>query len=180
MRTYKKQLSTCTNINFNFTYQSMTHQSSFMLFCRIVPVSPIRTVQVKAFIVWVIWDFGFLSLCTSSTMIADHGKLWKTMGNSDSLPPLPKIHSFNELFPMWFPELTSKVEYSVAREKFTQKGKSVFKTLQASFTFFPLCAMLYLQHTGYIYNVHASLVMMKAQKLLNFLVSTKETNFIQN
>lgn len=58
-----------------FIYQSMTHQSSFILFWRMVPVRPMRTLHFKDFIVWVIWDFGFLILCTSSTMTADHSIL---------------------------------------------------------------------------------------------------------
>lgn len=69
-----------------FIYQSMTHQSSFILFWRMVPVRPMRTLHFKDFMVWVIWDLGFLILCTSSTMTADHPIL-----HSKKKKPFPLI-----------------------------------------------------------------------------------------
>lgn len=58
-----------------FIYQSITHQSSFILFWRMVPVRPMRTLHFNDFMVWVIWAFGFLILCASSTITADHAIL---------------------------------------------------------------------------------------------------------
>lgn len=64
----------CSNIKENI-YQSITHQSSFILFWRMVPVRPMRTRHFNDFMVWVIWAFGFLILCASSTITADHSIL---------------------------------------------------------------------------------------------------------
>lgn len=87
--------------NKGFTHQSITHHSSFMLFWRMVPVRPMRTLHFRAFMTSVTRAVGFLIRCASSTTTAAHSRLQRGTGQeSDQTASLSRsiqgLESFTE------------------------------------------------------------------------------------